>query len=58
MTYGASRINVEGVNPCLSADIYTKGLNADPGCLLAWVALLNSLVLKLKPPVKANTLPE
>ena len=34
-----------------------KGLNAEPGCLRAWVALLNSLFLKLNPPETAFTLP-
>jgi hypothetical protein len=33
------------------------GLKADPGCLFACVTLLNSLVLKLKPPTKARTSP-
>ena len=33
------------------------GLNADPGCLLACVALLNSLLWKLYPPERANILP-
>ena len=32
-------------------------MNAEPGCLEACVALLNSLFLKLKPPLNASTLP-
>ena len=39
------------------AKAYTKGLKADPGCLFACEALLNSLFLKLKPPELAFTLP-
>ena len=41
----------------LRAKAYIKGLNAEPGCLNACVALLNSLFLKLNPPLNANTLP-
>ena len=32
-------------------------MNADPGCLKAWFALLNSLLLKLIPPDTAKILP-
>ena len=32
-------------------------MKAEPGCLFAWVALLNSLDIKLYPPTKALTFP-
>ena len=56
-TNGASRIIELGAKPFSRAAAYTIGLKADPGCLLAWVTLLNSLVLKLNAPTKAKTLP-
>ena len=38
-----------GEKPFSKAAAYTIGLNAEPGCLLACVTLLNSLDLKLNP---------
>ena len=56
-TNGASKTIVLGEKPFSRAAAYTIGLNAEPGCLLAWVTLLNSLDLKLNPPTKALTSP-
>ena len=42
-----------GEKPFSNAAAYTIGLNADPGCLFAWVTLLNSLERKLNPPTNA-----
>ena len=41
-----------GEKPFSKAAAYTIGLNADPGCLLACVTLLNSLDLKLNHQLK------
>ena len=56
-TKGASKMIEFGENPFSNAAAYTIGLKAEPGCLLAWVTLLNSLDLKSKPPTKAFTSP-
>ena len=47
----------DGVYLFSKANAYTNGLNAEPGCLRACVALLNSLDLKLNPPLRAKTRP-
>ena len=39
------------------AAVYTKGLNDEPGCRLAWVARLNLLSLKSRPPIIAKMRP-
>ncbi len=49
-TNGASKIIEEGEKLFSNAKAYINGLNAEPGCLSACVALLNSLFIKLKPP--------
>ena len=41
---------MEGEKLFSKANAYINGLNAEPGCLSACVALLNSLFIKLKPP--------
>jgi hypothetical protein len=41
---------VAGVLPCSSAAEYIKGLNDEPGWRAAWVARLNLLIEKSKPP--------
>ena len=46
---------VPGENPASSAAANTNGLNAEPGWRLAWVARLNGLSWKLRPPTMART---
>ncbi|MNM92584.1 hypothetical protein D3C81_1049220 [compost metagenome] len=56
-TTGASSTIEAGLKPLSNAAAYTNGLKLEPGWRRAWVARLNLLPAKLKPPTSARNAP-